>query len=132
MNALDTWYSSLERRGEIADRREAEPAVRRRTPRAQKLVRARQAELYVQALGLKGACVAMQLGPWQIHGLRRWLAGGPVPHNHGNHAKFKLTAEDRAAILAMKGKEKSLYVALLYDVHPASIRRIWAGWEPKS
>jgi hypothetical protein len=132
MNSHDTWYASLDRRAMCADKG-AEPERRLRTPRAQKRVRAQQAELYVEALGLKGACKAMGLGPWQIHSLRRWLRGGqPVPHNRGNHAKFKLSAQDRADILAMKGQEKSAYPAALYNVHPSTVRRIWNGWEPRA
>ena len=120
----DPWLTGKNRAGRPDDRP-------RRAPVAQKRVRAEQAELYVNALGLKGACRAMGLGPWQIHSLRRWLRdGAPVPRKRGG--KFKLSADDRAAILALKGKEKSTYVGAIYGVHHSWICRIWSGWEPRS
>ncbi len=135
MNALDTWYAGRPAKaatlapdpwltGKDHGRKPPPP---RRTPRAQKRVRAEQAELYVQALGLKGACVAMQLGPWQIHSLRRWLRdGAPIPHSRAGRFKPKLTDTQRAEILAAKGKDKMSYLALVHGVHIATIGRIWA------
>ncbi|HEX5264426.1 MAG TPA: hypothetical protein VFW13_12915 [Phenylobacterium sp.] len=98
-----------------------------RTPRAQKLVRARQAELYVQALGIKGACAAMGLGPWQIWSLRRWLAGAPIPHSRAGKFKPKLTDTQRDEIRAARGREKIPYLAALYGVHDCTIKRVWAA-----
>lgn len=99
-----------------------------RTPRKAKRQRAEQAELYVQALGVKGACAALGINQSSIWRLRSWLrGGGPVPHTQAGQRRPKLSDEQRQEIRQAKGREKIAYLALVYGVHDCTIKRIWSG-----